>query len=75
MLAELAARKESEICMITEEVKVCLEPEKPVPDAPKQPTEAKAPKDLDARKKPKYQHESRKARAAREVREELQRYR
>ena len=30
---------------------------------------------LDARKKPKYQHESRKARAAREVREELQRYR
>ena len=46
-----------------------------MPDAPKQPTESKAPKDLDARKKPKYQHESRKARAVREVREELRRYR
>ena len=34
--------------------------------APEQPTEPEAPKDLGARKKPKYQHESRKARAARE---------
>ena len=56
-------------------------PEQPVEPkterkVPEQPTtKPKAPKDLDARKTPKYQHESRKARAAREVREELQRYR
>jgi len=50
-----------------------LETERKAPEQPTDPSEA--PKDLDAHRKPKYQHESRKARTAREVREELRRYR
>jgi hypothetical protein len=40
-----------------------LETERKAPEQPTDPSEA--PKDLDAHRKPKYQHESRKARTAR----------